>query len=234
MNIQKIILPLILAALILGGGHTIYRDMQNKGDDTFSGAETVKGDSAADDSESAGEEEDVSVDVSVPDSGVRANLDIPVPDLDAPVSFSDSFPPDARIIMEEKIAKNRAALKENPSLFVAWLEIGAQYKIAGDYAKASEAWEYASAINPKDSVSLQNLGDLYGYYLKDASRAEGYFLAAIDNAPDDAYLYMKTSDFYREVMRDAKKAREIVEKGIERNPDSQELKDYHSSVFQPQ
>ena len=57
-----------------------------------------------------------------------------------------------------------------------WLVLGVYRKMIGDYESAKEVWEYASAIRPQNSVSFNNLGELYAYYLKDNAKAEKIIL----------------------------------------------------------
>lgn len=147
------------------------------------------------------------------------------PDLDRPLTFPSGFPLDAQKIIKESVEKLVSELKQNPGLFDNWLELGIRRKTIKDYEGAEEAWEYAGAISPLNSVSFNNLGDLYAYYLKDYKKAEENFLTAIKNGPDQVYIYRSFYEFYRNVLKDNAKARAILEKGIAANPDtSQDLK----------
>jgi len=148
----------------------------------------------------------------------------PAPSLTSVVNYNPDFPEDAKAIMEEKITLNRKTLTENPNLYESWIELGNQYKIVGDLPKAFEAWEYAGLLNPYNAVSFHNLGDVYGYYLNDPIKAEENFLKAIENAPSDSFYYIQTSEFYRLVLENSTKAKDILEQGFEKNPDSPELK----------
>lgn len=151
-------------------------------------------------------------------------VDVPVPNLDRSLSFSKDTSDDARKIITEKINKLVKELKKDSSLFSDWIDLGLYRKMAGDYDGASEAWEYAGKISQKNSLSFRNLGDLYGYYLKDSTKAEKNFLKAIENGPSQIEYYFKTVEFYRDVMKDNTKARQVVEQGIKSNPNSKELK----------
>ncbi len=155
---------------------------------------------------------------------------IPVPDLDREIVFTENTSDEAKRIISEKINKLVKELKENSNLFQNWTNLGLYRKAAGDYEGARDAWEYIRAVNPKDSLSSRNLGDLYGYYLNDPQKAEENFLKAIETDPSQIEYYFKTAEFYREGMEDPTKARAIVQQGIESNPSSKELKSLLSSL----
>jgi tetratricopeptide (TPR) repeat protein len=160
----------------------------------------------------------------IPIEGTSSIVDIPVPNLNNPVIFGENTSDEARNIITKKIDKLIKELKEDNNLFQDWMELGLYRKMIGDYEGARDAWEYAGAIRPQNSLSFRNLGDLYGYYLKEPKKAEENFLKAIKNAPSQIEYYFKTTEFYREVMKDTVKARKIVEQGIESNESSEELK----------
>lgn len=151
--------------------------------------------------------------------------DLPsAPNLNRGITFDASFSEDARLAATQNINELVSTLKKNVNNLDAWINLGTYRKIIGDFEGALQAWEYAGKISPQNSVSFSNLGDLYGYYLKDNQKAEENFLRAIKNSPNDIYLYFKTVEFYRDVMKDTEKARDIVQQGITANPDSQDLK----------
>jgi tetratricopeptide (TPR) repeat protein len=73
-------------------------------------------------------------------------------------------------------------------------------------------------------VVFHNLGDLYAYFLKDTQKAEENFLKALENGPDQIYIYRNVYEFYRYAMKDDVKAKQILEQGIKANPgNSQDL-----------
>jgi tetratricopeptide (TPR) repeat protein len=158
---------------------------------------------------------------STPDTSPSA---LNLPDLDRPIHITANLPEDAKKIALEKIKDLSDKLKENPDLFNYWLELGVYRKMINDYEGAKEAWEYAGVIRPKNSISFNNLGDLYGYYLKDQKKAEDNFLRAVENGTDKIFIYRNLYEFYRYVLKDNEKSRQILEKGIRLNPDtSQDL-----------
>jgi len=145
-------------------------------------------------------------------------VNIPTPNLDRETKVVGDMSEDAKRIATDKIKDISSQLKKDSDNLENWLVLGIYRKMINDYEGAILAWEYASAIRPQDSTPLNNLGDLYAYYIKDEIKAEEYFLRAIKIDPSNMYLYFKITDFYRDFNKDMNKARAILEKGIATNP----------------
>lgn len=118
-----------------------------------------------------------------------------------------------------------AALKANPGYLHGWLQLGLLKKVIGDYIGARDAWEYAGLIEPRNTVSFSNLGELYWRYLPDFPRSEANFRTAIKNRPEDPPVYISLSDFHY-YSYTAKKdlADDVLLEGIAANPGSTDLK----------
>ena len=225
-NIQTIIGILVVITIAGLVGFYIYNDIsskkenvdisqENKVNNELPAGISIEGDG------------DYSVEIiSVDDESVN----ISVPSLDRDIVFGTDFPLEAQDIMRNKIEKLSSELKEDNSLLENWIELGIQRKTIGDYVGAREAWEYAIALRPSGSVAYHNLGDLHAYFLKNNIKAEENFLKAIENAPNDVYLYFKISEFYKNILNDMDKARTIVQQGIKANPSSEELKSLLASL----
>ncbi len=166
----------------------------------------------------------------IPPSAYPNTPKIPVPDLNRKLSLGGNISTDAKNIITKKINSIVASLKKNSNSVQDWIDLGVYRKIAGDYVGASEAWEYVSVLSPQNSLSFRDLGDLYGYYLKEPKKAEKNFLQAIKNNPSQIEYYFKTVAFYVNVMKDIPKARDIVNQGIKSNPSAKELKTLLSSI----
>lgn len=142
----------------------------------------------------------------------------PIPDLNRKISDGAS----------ENIKKNiisiSDSLKADNRNFDLWINLGLYRKLAGDYEGAKQAWEYASILRPKFSLSFLNLANLYGYYIKDFKKAETNFLKAIEVEPTETYSYVALANFYLEVLNDKDKAVDILKEGIKNNPNVSELK----------
>ena len=138
---------------------------------------------------------------------------------------------EAKKIVTAKIQDLSSQLKKDSDNLENWLVLGVYRKTIGDYEGAKEVWEYANAIRPKNSISFNNLGELYAYYLKNNIKAEENYAKAIENDPSAIYIYRNFFDFYRYVTKDPAKARVILEKGIAANPTtSSDLKNLLKSL----
>ena len=100
------------------------------------------------------------------------NPNISFPDLEREIVFYDDTTPEAQEKITKKIEDITQVLKANNDAFIYWIELGQYWKLIGDYEGTRDAWEYAGAIRPRNSLSFGNLADLYGYYIKDFSLAE--------------------------------------------------------------
>ena len=145
-------------------------------------------------------------------------VNAPLPDLNRAIKITAEMNDDAKKIATAKIQDLSNQLKKDSDNLENWLVLGVYRKIIGDYEGAKEVWEYASIIRPQNSVSFNNLGELYAYYLKDNKKAEENYIKAIENDPSAIYIYRNFFDFYRYVAKDVTKARAILEKGIATNP----------------
>lgn len=157
--------------------------------------------------------------------GIQTNniKDISIPNLDKKIVFSPNVPSEAVKILTDRIEESKNFLKKDSALLNEWLNLGINLKVAGDYEFAKEVWEYANILNPENSVSFLNLGDLYGYYLKDLVKAERNYRKAVDNDLMHSAPYMKFADFYIEVMNDKNKALLIIKEGLGAMPNDLDL-----------
>ena len=150
---------------------------------------------------------------------------LPIPDLNRPILFSNStLSIEQQKQAEQKIRGFEAAIKQNSDDFASWMNLGIYRKSIDDYEGARQAWEYAGLIRPGNSLSFGNLGFLYGYLLKEPIKAEKNYLTAIENDEHLIYLYAQAFEFYRDVLKDAFKAKAIIEQGLKSNPGDEALK----------
>lgn len=143
---------------------------------------------------------------------------VKIPDLNLPVVIPANFLQDVKVSATARIAKIVASLKENPANAVLWAELGLERNGIEDYEGAKDAYEYALALSPYNSVVVENLGVLYGYYLKDPKKAEAYFLKSIELGPESTYRYLRLFEFYKYVLKDNAKAKAILEQGLKVSP----------------
>jgi tetratricopeptide (TPR) repeat protein len=147
---------------------------------------------------------------------------VAMPSLDRPVVVPPTFPADAEKLIREKIANVTGELKKDNSNMDNWLALAVYRKMMNDYDGAREIWEYVASVRPGNFVPYANLGDLYGYYLKDPAKAETDFLKALEIDKTQVSVYYNTAMFYKDVLNDKTKARAILEKGIKLNPQTSE------------
>lgn len=158
-------------------------------------------------------------------------INVPLPNLDREIKITATMDDNAQKIAITKIQDLSSQLKKDSDNLENWLVLGVYRKIIGDYNGAREVWEYANVIRPENSISFNNLGELYAYYLKDSKKAEENYTKAIENDPSAIYIYRNFFDFYRYVAKDTIKARALLEKGIAANPaTSSDLKNLLESL----
>lgn len=166
----------------------------------------------------------------IPSATSTAPLPTP-PDMGGIIEFPSFLTPEQRADLTQKIAIARAAVLKDPTDVASWISLGAYFKVLENYEKTIAAWVYATKVAPADPVAYGNLGFLYGYYLHNNLKAEEYYLKGLEVGPDQVYLFFQTAEFYRDVMKDKEKARNIIEQGIAANPqNAQLLEDFKKSL----
>jgi len=150
------------------------------------------------------------VDISGQGEITTTKTSITAPSLNRVVNVTGQISEEAKTIALAKIEEYKKKIQANPSNSENWIILGIYYKTLGDLEGAKEVWEYAKAIDPKNFIPYNNLGDLYGYFLNDKVKAEANFKKALELAPDQAFLYRSVADFYRYVMKDPVKADVIL------------------------
>lgn len=163
---------------------------------------------------------------------VETSIPKPIPDLTRKVVFgnSPSFTSEIKADIEKKVSNMQAELLKNPGYLEAWLDLGMYFKQAEDYNGAIIAWEYAHKLSPNDYISLGNLGNLYGYFLKDNGLAEVYYKEAISKGPTQNYLYVQLAELYRDVFKNMDKAKEIINQGLTKIPNDPNLLQFQATL----
>jgi hypothetical protein len=163
---------------------------------------------------------------------VPVNNGSTMPDLSRkPVTYPGAvISADVRASVEPKIIDTQAKLKKDPTSWADWVNLGTYQKADGDYAGAVLSWKYASVIASNDYVALGNLGNLYAYYIKDNAQAESYYKQAIGRSSTQAYLYVQLGEVYRDVFKDAAKARAIAEEGLSKIPNDPSLLQFKATL----
>lgn len=147
----------------------------------------------------------------------------PVPKLSRTMP-TNTLPADAQAIITANIAKYSTELAKDPWSAESWIFLGVQYKIAGDYAGAREAWGYAGRLAPTSVVPFYNLGDIYYSYLKDTAKSEQNFRIAITNDPSYIASYRALHDLYIYAYPAKKgEATAVLLEGLKKNPGNIDL-----------
>ena len=155
---------------------------------------------------------------------------IPAPSLDNPIVFPERMNAEIKRIAGDRIKNLIANLKEDPLSFENWNDLALEKEGIDDLKGAEEIWIYTSALSPKDPLSFSNLGNLYGYYLKDNIKAEENYLKSIELEKGNGFWYYQTFMFYKDVLKDAVKAKAIIAEGVKNNPSDEDLKNILKSL----
>ena len=158
----------------------------------------------------------------------------PIPNLNRPVTMSLGAVVSAEASLKsiEKVKTLQESLKKNPADFSSWLELGIYQKMGGDYEGASITWQYAARLAPTDHISRGDLGNLYGYYIRDNGKAEVYYKDAIRVAtgPAYSYLYIQLAEVYRDLFKDISKAKVTIDQGLGKFPNDAGLLQFKASL----
>lgn len=148
----------------------------------------------------------------------------PAPTINASVTFSATanVSADAQKIIKTQIADLVKKLAANPGVLDNWLSLGLYRKMAGEYTKARDAWEYAVKLAPADKQAYNNLGDLYQYYLKDYTKAELNWKRTVELDTKFISGYRALYDLYVQNKQEVK-AKAILDAGLVKNPQSIDL-----------
>ncbi len=137
-----------------------------------------------------------------------------MPSLDRPIDIPQDFSPEARAMLQERIEASRRAIEKGDAKIDVWYDLALNYKTVGDYAGAVEIWTYLSTIDPKDGVSLHNIGEYYFHTAKDYPTAEKYYLQSLAVTPKLEQDYMDLFDMYSVYKTDTTAAVDIMKQGI--------------------
>lgn len=140
------------------------------------------------------------------------------PSLDRQIVIPASFSPEDATLIRERIKKLTDAILQTPSNGALWANLGLERKSIEDYTGAIEAYEYALKMMPNNAVVAENLGVLYGDYLRNYPKAEEYYRLAIAIDTAAPHRYLRLFDLYRYALKDTEKAKAILEEGLRTIP----------------
>jgi len=117
------------------------------------------------------------------------------------------------------IKTHAKAVLADPKYFEGWIQVGILKKTIGDFEGARDAWEYAGVIEPLNSLSFANLGELYWRYLGQYQKAEENFRTSIKHKPDDVFNYVSLAELFHYSLKEkADQAPQVLLDGIAANP----------------
>jgi tetratricopeptide (TPR) repeat protein len=146
-----------------------------------------------------------------------------IPNLDRPFTVTEQYPEDIKTQMEESYASAVEELRGDSSLKSRWLEVAVLRKNVDDFEGAEEIWLYIVENSEweGDTTALNNLGDLYQYYLKDFPKAEVMLQKSLERNSAEISVYKNLHDLYRyRYKQDTNSAEEILLEGLEKNPEN--------------
>lgn len=136
-----------------------------------------------------------------------------------PILFKESFSESEKQSLAEKIEEVTKELRGDYDVDTPWLLLGAYRKAIGDYEGAIEAWNFLGLMRPQGYVAFHNLGELYGYHLKDYEKSEQNFLKSIENNPTSIDGYNQLATIYEYGYKEkAGKVENLLLSGIKQNP----------------
>lgn len=122
-----------------------------------------------------------------------------------------------------RIAQIAGIVKSTPSFFEGWINLGIYKKVIGDFAGARDAWEYASLIEPLNSSSFANLGELYWRYIHDYPKSETNFRTSLKHKPDPL-VYVSLAELYHYSFKEKYDlADDVLLEGLKIDPNSETL-----------
>lgn len=120
---------------------------------------------------------------------------------------------------EGKIKEVSDLIRIDYDMIYAWYDLGAYRRVIGDFDGAAEAWTFGALIRPKGFISYHNLGDLYGFYVKDYPKSEENYFKSIQNNPQNVQGYLDLATIYESVYKEkANQVESILLRGLEANP----------------
>lgn len=221
---KNLLLIFVLALAVGGGGWYVWQGWNKPAIDLTSGNLDLP------------ELEKLSEAEKLPEVPVSANDDKPVSDffdlkalalkiISRPIVVTAPISERSKNDVLVKLDEFIKLIKENYDYPYAWYDLGAYRKLIGDYIGAVEAYQFVVQIRPQDPTAYINLGDLYGFYLKDYEKSEQSFLSVINIDPANINAYRQLATIYEYRFKEkAMEAENIFLLGIKFNPREVSLK----------
>ncbi len=121
----------------------------------------------------------------------------PISDTNPPLKWNEFIVKD-KTLSEDYILRIKkdfddrvTALQKDKTLFNHWIVLGNDKKFVGDYEGAKDIYVFVGQLRPLNSLSFENLGDLYMNFLKDYPNAEIAFKRAVVNVGTENSSYIR-------------------------------------------
>lgn len=129
------------------------------------------------------------------------------------------FSEDQRQQIYSALKTHGQSVKAQPKYFWGWIQVGLVKKTIGDFEGSRDAWEYAGLIEPLNSLSFSNLGELYWRYLPDYPKSEQSFRTSIKHKPNDWQNYISLAELYHYSYKEKYDlADDVLLEGLQNNP----------------
>ncbi|MDD5547580.1 MAG: hypothetical protein PHN74_01605 [Candidatus Pacebacteria bacterium] len=210
MKTKTTIIILAVLILVAGASWLIYKDLSNKE------PQAQEAENTASTTESNSQAEQIAEN--------EAYQALANEIISHPIAFGKDVSEADKQRYTKKINEIKESIRKNFDYDLVWLDLGNYLKAAGDYNGAIEAFNFVGKIRPESYVCFHNLGDLYGFYLKNYPKAEESFLKAIKNEPASADSYVLLTQVYYSYEAGKAKIEPLLLKGIKSNPTNASLK----------
>ncbi|MBU6415050.1 hypothetical protein KGQ34_02315, partial [Patescibacteria group bacterium] len=147
-------------------------------------------------------------------------------------NMGDGFPENYKTTLRSELVALAKKAASGDANFDDWMRVGVIKKVFRDFSGARDAWKYAGAVYTMNPLPFYNLGDLYGWYIKDFPKSEKNFQHAISLDPKKSNFYASLADLYR-LFYAAKKDLVIptIESGLKELPNDANLLLYLGSYY---
>lgn len=113
-----------------------------------------------------------------------------------PIVFSIEMPEANKEKIKTAIEELNNQISEDYNHLDLLLELGLKRQSIGDYVGAVKVWEFAGLVFPKNYITFQDLGFVYGFYLKNYTASEKNYLISLENDPTNTQIYLDMVDIY--------------------------------------
>lgn len=216
MNKKILIMSSVAVILIAGAGYWVYKDFFALKAENIGAEDTGKTIGGVN-YEIVEVKPDETISAEADDQFKKTALEI----TNMPVVFSSEVSEASKEKIKTAIEELNKQIGEEYSHLDLLLELGIKRQSVGDYVGAAKTWEFAGLVFPKNYITFQNLGFVYGFYLKDYVLSEKNYLKSLENDPTNTQVYLDLVDIYN-FSGQAEKIPEFLKSGFKNAGDANE------------